>query len=312
MYDNNKIIAIGDIHGDYYIFIELLKLSKVINSKLEWTGKDTYIVQLGDTLDGKRPDVIPETRFIQESGEIKITLLILNLDIQAKKYGGRVISILGNHEIYPYYYYNDETFNKRYVKTVDLKDYERIYNKTRFNYFKAGNPGAIILGKTRPLILQLGKFIFTHGSLNVKFLEQYANKKGKVNINNINKEVSEWLVNKKSVPKFINGPENDNPLFNRDLTDPKTMCKKDCNNVLEILNFFKNAEYLVMGHSTHKNINTLCNNTIYRIDIAISRAFGRTFEQNMKRLQVLQIRQNDKTGKVGTKIIKPGEKITII
>ena len=27
-YNNNKIIAIGDIHGDYYIFIELLKLAK--------------------------------------------------------------------------------------------------------------------------------------------------------------------------------------------------------------------------------------------------------------------------------------------
>ena len=57
MYNDNKIIAIGDIHGDYIIFIELLKLAKVIDSNLNWVGKDTYVVQLGDTLDGKRPDV---------------------------------------------------------------------------------------------------------------------------------------------------------------------------------------------------------------------------------------------------------------
>ena len=52
-YNNNRIIAIGDIHGDYYIFIELLKLAKVIDNNLNWIGKDTYVIQLGDTLDGK-------------------------------------------------------------------------------------------------------------------------------------------------------------------------------------------------------------------------------------------------------------------
>jgi hypothetical protein len=126
-YNNNKIIAIGDIHGDYYIFIELLKMSKVINNDLKWIGKDTFVVQMGDTLDGKRPDINIQNSFLKTTGEIELTKLILHLDKEAKKQGGRVISILGNHELYPYYYYNDKSFNDNYVKISDLENYKKKY-----------------------------------------------------------------------------------------------------------------------------------------------------------------------------------------
>ena len=43
-YNNNKIIAIGDIHGDYPALIKLLRLAKVINSKLEWIGGTDYVI----------------------------------------------------------------------------------------------------------------------------------------------------------------------------------------------------------------------------------------------------------------------------
>ena len=102
-YNNNKIIAIGDIHGDYYIFIKLLKLANVINDNLKWCGNDTFVIQLGDTLDGVRPGIKIEKTFLETTGEIEITNLIISLDHQAKNKGGRVISILGNHELYPYY-----------------------------------------------------------------------------------------------------------------------------------------------------------------------------------------------------------------
>ena len=319
-YNNNKIIAIGDIHGDYYIFIQLLKLAKVINNNLEWIGKDTYVIQLGDTLDGKRPNIQAENRFLKETGEIEITNLILNLDKKAKKYGGRVISVLGNHELYPYYYYNDKSFNDDYVKSIDLEQYNKKFKVSRFKYYKPGSGnGAKLLGKTRPLIIQLGKFIFCHGSLNKKFLDLCLKNKmyldsnhNKVDIKKINKLVSNWLTGKsKKVPFFIDESENINPLFNRNLTDPKCLNKTECVNlVYKVLEYFNNANYLVMGHSTHKNINTLCNNTVYRTDIAISRAFGNNLKTCMNRLQVLEIKQ--KNGNVRTNIITPEGKIKIL
>ena len=133
-----------------------------------------------------------------------------------------------------------------------------------------------IIWYTRPLIIQLGKFIFCHGSLNKKFLElciknnirKTTNSKV-VDISKLNKIVSDWLTGKTNkVPFFINESDNINPLFNRDLTEPKTLNKKQCIDLVDsVLQYFKNGNYLVMGHSSHKNICTLCNNTVYRTDI---------------------------------------------
>ena len=80
----------------------------------------------------------------------------------------------------------------------------------------------------------------------------------KVDIKKINKSVSDWLRGKsKKVPFFIDESENINPLFNRNLTDPKCLNKTECVNLVDkVLECFNNANYLVMGHSTHKNINT--------------------------------------------------------
>jgi hypothetical protein len=319
-YNNNRIIAIGDIHGDYYIFIELLKLAKVIDNNLNWIGKDTYVIQLGDTLDGKRPNVILDKEYKNIPGEIEITEFILKLDKKAKKHNGRVISILGNHELYPYYYYNDESFNDKYVKNVDLKQYKKLYNVSRFKYYKPGiGDGAKLIGNTRPLIIQLGQFIFCHGSLNKKFLELCINNNIKktensnfIDIHKLNNIVSDWLTGKsKKIPFFINDSNNVNPLFNRDLTDPIKLNKTQCTDLVHsVLQYFKNGNYLVTGHSSHKNICTLCNNTVYRTDIAISRAFGGTFKNNIKRLQVLEIKQ--KNNCIRTNIITPNGKIKIL
>lgn len=319
-YNNNRIIAIGDIHGDYYIFIELLKLAKVIDNNLNWIGKDTYVIQLGDTLDGKRPNVTLDKEYINLPGEIEITKLILKLDSKAKKHGGRVISILGNHELYPFYFYNDDSFNQKYVKNIDLNQYKKLYKVSRFKYYKPGvGDGAKLLGTTRPLIIQLGQFIFCHGSLNQKFLELCIRNNIKkttnskfVDISKLNKIVSDWLTGKTNkVPFFINESDNINPLFNRDLTEPITLNKKQCIDLVDsVLQYFKNGNYLVMGHSSHKNICTLCNNTVYRTDIAVSRAFGGTFKSNIKRLQVLEIKQ--KNNCIRTNIITPNSKIKII
>ena len=319
MYNNNKIIAIGDIHGDYEIFIELLKMAKVIDADLKWTGNDTYVVQLGDTLDGKRPNINIDEVYLNTPGEIEIIKLILKLDKSAKKQGGRVISLLGNHELYPYYYLNDKSFNDKYVKKIDLDNYQKQYNTTRFKYFKPGHgEGAKLLGKTRPLILQLGQFIFCHGSLNTTFLKLCIkhnlnkNNTNLLDISKLNKLVEKWLIgDSKTVPFFINESENINPLFNRSLTDPVTLSKSKCDKlVYPIFKYFTNGNYLVMGHSTHNKINTLCNNKVYRTDIATSRAFGGTLPQNIKKLQVLEIKQ--KNNNIKTNIITQKGKVKII
>ena len=294
------------------MFLELLKLAKVIDNNLNWIGKSTYVVQMGDTLDGVRPNINIDNKYLKIPYEIKIMKFIIKLDKKARKYNGRVISILGNHELYPYYFYKDKEFNKNYVKKADSNEYKKIYKVSRDDYYYPGKgDGAKLFGKTRPLILQLGKFIFCHGSLNIKFLDMYS-KNNKVDLLKINKQTSDWFTGKSNiVPKYINSSDEINPLFNRDLTDPELMSKNDCKKLVDpLFDYFNNAKCIVMGHSTHKNISSICNNRIYRVDIAISRAFGGNIQSKMNHLQVLEILQSKNN--IKTNIITSQNKINII
>jgi len=81
----DRIIAIGDIHGDYDAFTTILRSADLIDKKGKWIAGKTHLVQMGDMLDRG-----PDSR--------KVMDLLISLEKQAAKAGGRVHSLLGNHE----------------------------------------------------------------------------------------------------------------------------------------------------------------------------------------------------------------------
>ncbi len=80
-----KIVAVGDLHGDYKAFTKILKGTGLIDGKLNWTGGKTHLVQIGDVLD--RGDYAKE-----------IFDLLMKLEKEAEEAGGKVHMLLGNHE----------------------------------------------------------------------------------------------------------------------------------------------------------------------------------------------------------------------
>ena len=46
-----RIVAIGDVHGDYEQFVAVLRSAKLIDSQESWSGGKTDLVQSGDVLD---------------------------------------------------------------------------------------------------------------------------------------------------------------------------------------------------------------------------------------------------------------------
>ena len=46
-----RLIAIGDIHGDFRAAKKALKLAGVIDGDNQWIGGETWVVQTGDQLD---------------------------------------------------------------------------------------------------------------------------------------------------------------------------------------------------------------------------------------------------------------------
>lgn len=80
-----KIIAVGDLHGDYENFVKILKDTGVVDEALHWKAGKTHLVQIGDVLD-------------RGSDARKIFDLIRQLEKEAEQAGGRVHLLLGNHE----------------------------------------------------------------------------------------------------------------------------------------------------------------------------------------------------------------------
>jgi len=82
----DKIVAVGDLHGAYDSFVEILKGTKVIDDSLLWIGGKTHLVQMGDIMDRG-----PDAR--------KIFDLLIRLERQAERAGGMVHPLIGNHEM---------------------------------------------------------------------------------------------------------------------------------------------------------------------------------------------------------------------
>ncbi len=84
--DVDRIVAVSDVHGAYDALVATLQTSKVIDDSLAWSGGKTHFVIIGDVLDRG-----PESRRVMD--------LIMRLEREAIRAGGRVHQLLGNHEV---------------------------------------------------------------------------------------------------------------------------------------------------------------------------------------------------------------------
>jgi hypothetical protein len=80
-----RIVAVGDLHGDFDHYLATLRAAGLVDGKGKWTGGAAHLVQTGDI-----PDRGPDTGRIIDH--------ISKLDKQARRKGGRVHNLIGNHE----------------------------------------------------------------------------------------------------------------------------------------------------------------------------------------------------------------------
>jgi hypothetical protein len=81
-----RIVAVGDIHGAFDQFVAILRAAGLIDNRNRWSGKKAVFVQTGDVLDRG-----PDSR--------KALDLLKKLEGEAQRAGGRVVALLGNHEL---------------------------------------------------------------------------------------------------------------------------------------------------------------------------------------------------------------------
>jgi len=214
-----RIITLSDIHADIHSFIIALRdCAQVIRKKpgfafdqntrdidletllqkdlndaaseaeyfedlnYEWIENNTYVVIIGDILDGVRPNLnIDASWYLKYPQlEIKLLLFINKLDDLAKTKNSRVIKILGNHEFMNMSYedsvwLNRMDFNFPEDYGVPLKNYYKGDN--RVSSFMANSLGYKLLMKNgNGVLVKINNNIFVHGSLESgKTLKDYDN-----------------------------------------------------------------------------------------------------------------------------------------
>ena len=123
----DKIVAVGDLHGDYDNFVEILKGTGIVDENLKWAGGKTHFVQTGDVMD-------------RGPGAKAIFDLIRRLEKEAGEAGGMVHFLLGNHEEmnmtgiafdYPDYITVDQFVSFLAPEYRKKKEHEFLFNAAR-------------------------------------------------------------------------------------------------------------------------------------------------------------------------------------
>src|SRR5450631_166379 len=108
--DIRRVVAFGDIHGDYPRFVELLHTAGLVDSKNAWTGGATPLVLVGDFVD-------------RGDHSAQVMDLLIDLEPQARKAGGRLHALIGNHEAMDLY------GDLRYVTKDDFAGFQQPNSK---------------------------------------------------------------------------------------------------------------------------------------------------------------------------------------
>ncbi|KAJ7980639.1 shewanella-like protein phosphatase 2 [Quillaja saponaria] len=280
----DRLIAVGDLHGDLQKSKEALRLARLIDGSDHWVGGSATVVQVGDVLD-------------RGGDELKILYFLEKLKREASRTGGTFITMNGNHEIMNV----DGDF--RYVTKAGLDefmvwaDWFCIGNKMKSlcqglpklkdpfegipltfrgvkqEFFDGFRARIAALRPEGPIsrrflsqnltVLVVGESIFVHGGL----LPEHVS----YGLERINEEVRDWLngLTGKRSPAYCRG--RDAVVWLRKFSDE--LAKNcDCSTLEHVLSTIPGVKRMIMGHTIQEvGINGACDNKAIRIDVGMSK-----------------------------------------
>jgi hypothetical protein len=296
-----RIVAVGDLHGDYAAWLTIARAAGLIDANGRWAGGRTTLVQLGDIVD-REPDSLKIIRSLQQ------------LQKEAPRAGGRVVVVLGNHEamnLLGDYRYTTPGELAAFATPNSAALRERVYDQNRAAIEKAAqaaNPpltpqqarDAWIaqhplgwvehklawspsgeLGRWaahNPAVVKIDGTLFVHGGLS----HEYAN----LSLDEINRRVAAAMASGDGSPATILydplGPLWYRGLVTRDAdaeevrakavpAAPALTVQQELDGVLSAYG----AQRLVVGHTPDlKGIEIIGGGKLARVDTGISRAYG--------------------------------------
>lgn len=251
-----RLVALGDLHGDLAAFRRALRVAKVVDEGDRWIGGALVVVQTGDQID--RGD---EDRAVLE--------LIDRLDDAARAAGGRFIALNGNHEAM------NVSADFRYVTKASFAAFDDVdtsrtpsgvlgqfpgEQRGRLAAFLPGGPFALRLAR-RDAVMMVGSTVFVHGGVTIDHV--------RYGIGRLNREIKSWMGGSGEIPAPARDPEG--PLWTRRYSGEGA---PDCTGLTRTLAAL-GAKRMVVGHTPQQNgITNACDGKVWRIDTGLSHHYG--------------------------------------
>jgi hypothetical protein len=211
--ENQRLICVGDVHGDFPALQELLTIAQVYDrrkpSGQEWVGENTIVVQCGDVLD-------------RGTEELACFSLLTNLSRQAAVAGGHVMILFGNHEVLNaaglFHYTNGDAeyelvlgdaLDDSFCSGDDDHQWRQDYGFHQPARWAAYEPGGYLshpLMKNLKVAVKVGRTVCVHAGLTAQHVEDHGG------LSAMNRDAQEWMareVGSKQEPAVAESDIND-------------------------------------------------------------------------------------------------------
>jgi len=321
-----RIVAIPDIHGDLHHYRESLSLAGVAteDAPIEWTAGDTtHLVQTGDVVDRGEHSLL-------------IMDMLANLTTRARKAGGKVTALMGNHELMSGLMDDTRYVNKEEILLMGRKELDAMrelggermgtsygisaaWQTGTRAWIKAFDPDAKRgrrLRDRRPMATVAGegfcKSLFAHAGVRSRHLARHGD-----GIDTLNEAARVAIQGKPDVGWLHHHDlyDNESPVWNRfysrDGADGEI-----CAEVERVLAAV-GANRMVIGHTVQmRGMRAKCGGKLHLIDVGISSAYvgrgaawscedGKVRAHYAGRVEVLEEEEGGGQ-KIGEKVTKKG------
>ncbi|KAE9450433.1 hypothetical protein C3L33_17667, partial [Rhododendron williamsianum] len=262
----NRLVAIGDLHGDLHKSRQALTLAGLIDASGRWTGGAATVVQVGDVLD-------------RGGEELKILYFLEKLRREAVKYVTQ--AGLDEFKVWADWYCIGNSMKSLCNGLEKPKDPFRglpsVFPNVKSEITDGIRARIAALRPEGPIssrflannltVAVVGESVFVHGGL----LPNHVT----YGLDRINEEVRNWISGMKQgiVPSGLIRGRNSVVWLRRFSNELAKNC--DCSMLEHVLATIPGAKRMIMGHTIQESgINGVCKNRAIRIDVGMSKGCG--------------------------------------
>jgi hypothetical protein len=269
-----RVVAVGDVHGAYDRYVEILRAAGILDDRARWIAGRTHLVQLGDVVD-------------RGADSRKVLDLLEDLENQARRAGGEVHVLLGNHEIMRMlgdlrYVSNGEydafattesaELRRRSLQMLSREERAAVphdlplgYMEMRAAFGRNGEYGRWL--RRLNTVVRLNDVVFVHGGLS----PDTARMPCKVINDTVRRELTSDIDRTRAAPLQSLAASPDGPLWYRGLSTESAEVAPKLDEILEK----QKAKAIVVGHTIQRNgrIQVLFGGNVFAVDTGMQPAY---------------------------------------